>query len=92
MQKEIEVIIKGRVQMVMFRDFAKRKADNFGLYGTVENLNDNSVRIIAQGDENKLKEFIKLLKTGPMFAKVNDVDVRWKKIEEKFTDFKIVWT
>lgn len=92
MQREIEVIIKGRVQMVMFRDFAKRKADNLGLYGTVENLNDNSVRIIAQGDENKLKEFIKLINKGPIFARIEKVQIKWKEIKVKFTDFKIVWT
>ena len=58
MQKEIEVIIRGRVQMVMFRDFTKRKAGSLGLTGTVKNLKDGSVCVVAQGDEDKLNKFI----------------------------------
>ena len=88
--KEIEVNIKGRVQMVMFRDFAKRKAESLELTGTARNLEDGSVHVVAQGNENKLNKLIELLKTGPAFAKVSDVDVRWKEIGEKFTDFKII--
>ena len=91
MLKEIEVIIKGRVQMVMFRDFIKRKADKLGVYGMVENLPDDSVRVVAQGDEEKLKEFVEELKTGPQFAEVENVSIKWKEIGERFTDFKILW-
>lgn len=91
MQKKIEVIIKGRVQMVMFRDFAKRKAKALGLIGTVQNLEDGSVQVVAQGDEEKLNKFIELLKKGPTFAKVSDINVKWGQIEEKFTDFKIIY-
>lgn len=90
MQKEIEVIIKGRVQMVMFRDFAVRKAKALGLTGTVQNLEDGSVQVVAQGDEEKLNKFIELLKKGPTFAKVSGVNVKWRQIEKKFTDFKII--
>jgi len=57
MQKGIKAIITGKVQMVMFRDFVKNNANNFGLYGAVENLNNGSVRVIAQGDEEKLEDF-----------------------------------
>ena len=92
MQKEIEVIIKGRVQMVMFRDFAKKEADSLKLCGTVKNLGDGSVDVIAQGDEEKLKEFIEKLKTGPKFAEVENVEIQWRDIKERFNDFKIIWT
>ena len=91
MIKEIEAIIKGRVQMVTFRDFAKGKARSLELYGTVENLSDGSVRVIAQGDEEKLKQLILLLKEGPHFAKVEDVKVGWREIKEKSDDFKIIY-
>ena len=38
--KQIECVIIGRVQLVMFRDFARRKARKLGIAGTVENLPD----------------------------------------------------
>lgn len=95
MQKEIEIIIKGKVQMVMFRDFAERKAKAFKLTGIVENLEDGSVRIVAQGDEDKLNKFIELLQAGPMFAKISGFDVKWKGIGDNppagGNDFKIIY-
>lgn len=91
MLKTIEVIITGRVQMVMFRDFAQRKAKTLGLFGTVENLEDGSVQVVAQGDEDKLDKFIELLRTGPVFAKVKNIDIRWGETEKEFEDFKIIY-
>ena len=77
--------------MVMFRDFAMRKAKSLQLTGTGENLDDGSVRVTAQGDENKLKELIQLLNEGPKFANVEDVSVKWRETSKKFDGFKIIY-
>ena len=45
--ERIEAIVSGRVQMVMFRDFAQRKALGLRLCGEVMNLPDGTVRVIA---------------------------------------------
>jgi len=58
MIKEIECTITGKVQMVMFRDFIQRKARALNISGTVENGEDGSVRVVAQGDEKSLQTFI----------------------------------
>ena len=91
MRKEIECIIKGEVQVVMYRDFAKRKAKYLGLAGTVKNLKDGSVRVVVQGDKDKLNKFLEFLKIGPIFAKVAFIDTKWRKIKEVFEDFKIIY-
>ncbi|PIT96662.1 acylphosphatase [Candidatus Campbellbacteria bacterium CG10_big_fil_rev_8_21_14_0_10_35_52] len=91
MQKEIECIIKGRVQMVMYRDFVRRKAKSLGLSGMVKNFEDGSVRVIAQGDEDKLKKFLEFLKIGPIFAKVAYVDTKWTEAKEIYKNFKIIY-
>jgi acylphosphatase len=91
MPKEIKAIITGKVQMVMFRDFANRKANDLGIYGTVENLSDGSVGIIAQGDEENLKKFVEELKVGPQYGEVENVSIEWRDAEEKFEDFKIIY-
>ena len=44
MQERLEVIVSGRVQMVMFRDFVQRKASSLKLVGEVQNLPDGTVR------------------------------------------------
>lgn len=91
MQKRIECTIRGRVQMVMFRDFAKRNADKLGLVGSVQNMPDGSVFVTAEGEEEKLKQFIELLRKGPMFAKIRDVAVSWQEAKGDFNDFRIVY-
>lgn len=89
--KQIECVIIGRVQLVMFRDFAQRKARKFGIVGTVENLPDGSVKVVAQGSSENLLKFISYLKEGSLLAKVQDVFVNWSESEEFFEDFKIIY-
>lgn len=90
MKKRLEVNISGRVQMIMFRDFAKRKADSLGLTGTAENLNDGSVFVVAEGEEEKLQKFLGYLKKGPLFARVERIDENWLSFAGEFNDFKII--
>ena len=75
--------------MVMFRDFAKRKARGLGLTGFVKNSADGSVGIVAEGDENALRQFIELLREGPLFARVENIMIDWEKPSFEFTSFEI---
>lgn len=88
-QKRITARVAGRVQMVMFRDFAKRKARWMGLKGFVKNDFDGSVKVVAEGDEEILKRFIELLREGPLFAKVENIIVDWEKPTFEFASFEI---
>ena len=85
--KQIECVITGRVQLVMFRDFAQRKARKLGVVGSVENLPDGSVKVLAQGSEENLLKFISYLKKGPILAKVQDISVSWTEAGEFFQNF-----
>ena len=91
MRKRLECIVKGRVQLVTFRDFTKRKARRFEVVGTVENLSDGTVKVVAEGEEEKLTDFLSLLKKGPTFARVDDVLIEWKDPAEKFKTFEILY-
>ena len=91
MIKEIECKITGRVHGVMFRDFTKREARKGGLVGTVENQNDGSVRVIAQGEETSLQDFLLEIKKGPTLAKIENLSVIWREPSGKFEDFKIIF-
>ncbi len=91
MKKEIRCTITGRVQMVMFRDFVARKAHAFDLSGTVQNRDDGSVRVIAQGEEENLTQLITYLHKGPFLARVARVDVEWREPSEMFQGFKILY-
>ena len=89
--KQIECVITGRVQLVMFRDFAQRKARKLGITGTVVNLSDGSVKVVAQGSEEKLLEFISYLKRGSLLSKVQNMSVNWFVAKDFFEDFKIIF-
>ena len=87
--KRIECEVKGRVQMVMFRDFVQRKARKLELAGWVQNKADGSVAIVAEGVESALQEFVRLLWRGPILAHVEDVVVSWKDATGEFGQFII---
>ncbi|OGG47713.1 hypothetical protein A2761_02345 [Candidatus Kaiserbacteria bacterium RIFCSPHIGHO2_01_FULL_51_33] len=91
MIEEIECLVTGRVQLVMYRDFALRHARRFGIVGTVENLLDGSVHIIAQGTREKLELLLKDLKRGPILANVKDIVVVWRKPTTAYEGFSIVY-
>ena len=91
MLRQIECVISGRVQGVLYRDFARRKAIGLGLVGVVENLPDGTVRVIAQGDDSELRIFTGHLKRGSMFSRVDAVDEKWSNAPQAFSDFQIVY-
>jgi acylphosphatase len=91
MIKRFECTVSGRVQMVMFRDFTQRSARRLGLVGTVQNMPDGTVRVVAEGEEKMLLDLLEKLRVGPPFAKVERVDVVGKEATGEFTHFIIVY-
>ncbi len=89
MTEELEVIISGRVQMVMFRDFATRKAKKLGIVGFVKNNDDGTVTAIAQGERKLLERYLSYLRRGPLFARVTNVETRWGIPREQYNNFSI---
>jgi acylphosphatase len=87
--KRIHAEISGRVQMVSFRDFAKRKAERSGVVGWVRNLPDGHVEILAEGEEHSLEVFILELKRGPILARVDDVAIEWSDTTGEFSNFSV---
>ncbi len=91
MQERLEAKITGRVQMVMFRDFSQRKARRLGLVGTVQNMPNGSVSVVAEGKREDLEKFLVLLHKGSILSRVENVNVVWGVATGEFTDFKIVF-
>jgi acylphosphatase len=91
MPKRLECQIFGRVQLVMFRDFAKRNARARGLSGMVKNNPDGSVSLIAEGDEAKLRELLVLLGRGSLLARVDRVAEKWEAYLGEYQNFDIIY-
>jgi acylphosphatase len=77
--------------MVMFRDFTQRHALTLGLSGYVTNMDDGSVKVIAEGPENMLKNFSEKLRKGPVLARVRDIKETWSSATGEFHNFNIIY-
>ena len=72
--KHLNLVIHGDVQGVYFRQEAKRKADDLGVFGSVKNNSDGTVSIEVEGDNAKVDQFLSWANFGPSRAKVERVD------------------
>ncbi len=87
--KRVQLIVRGRVTGVYFRASAQREARRLGVTGWVKNRNDGSVELLAEGDEDSIKEILSWAHHGPSAARVDGVDVRWRSYTGEFADFRI---
>ncbi|MBK6691955.1 MAG: acylphosphatase [Myxococcales bacterium] len=87
--KRVQLIVRGRVTGVYFRASAQREARRLGITGWVKNRNDGSVEILAEGEEDSIKEIVSWAHHGPAAARVDGVDVRWRSYSGEFADFRI---
>ncbi|RJR31051.1 acylphosphatase [Candidatus Parcubacteria bacterium] len=84
-----EINVKGLVQGVGFRYQTLQKAREMNLKGLVENQDDGSVKIIAEGEKKAILFFADWLKTGISGAKVDDIKINWYPFKGEYNDFSI---
>lgn len=87
---ESYIKVYGRVQGVGFRFFASKLAKKYNILGYAKNLPDGTVEIIAQGGEKILQDFIKEIKIGPILAKVEKLNIIFRKPLNIFYNFDIL--
>jgi len=83
------VYVSGQVQGVFFRDSARKKAEQLGLAGWVENLPDGRVEALFEGAQEKVREMIQWCEEGPPHATVEDVDAEFEDFEESLEGFEV---
>jgi tRNA pseudouridine55 synthase len=86
---EFQAKIYGKVQGVGYRYFTEKIAKNLNILGYVKNLEDGTVEVVAQGKEEDLQKFIEQLKIGPFLAKVEKIDIIFKKPTDIYLYFEI---
>ena len=86
------IIVTGSVQQVNFRNCTRKAATALGLVGTVENLYDGSVRIVAQGSQEQLQAIVSWCETtGSPRSKVKQVTFETTEVLQLlFKSFKVV--
>ena len=71
----IHAVMRGQVQGVGFRYFARQRAEVHGVAGFVRNLPDGSVEVHAEGAPDALSSFESDLRRGPSFGRVDEAVV-----------------
>ncbi len=72
-----------------YRDEVQRIARKLGITGYVENLKPYDVRIVAEGEEEKLREFLEMIKIRRYPIFVEDIEVEWGPATGEFSYFEI---
>jgi acylphosphatase len=70
----MHIVIRGKVQGVGFRWFARVAARRLELKGWVRNLDDGSVEVAAAGSQERLDMFRRQLSQGPDGAHVESIE------------------
>ncbi|MEM4201388.1 MAG: acylphosphatase [Nitrososphaerales archaeon] len=87
--KRVIVVAKGDVQRVGYRDEVERNARKLGITGYVENIKPYDVKIVAEGDEERLKQFIENIKIQRYPIYVESLEVNWENATGEYKYFEI---
>ena len=83
-----KIVVRGKVQGVGFRNATWRKAMELGISGSVRNLDDGSVEILASATDKEFKVFENSCRKGPSNARVDRPEIS-ELDQTGFTDFSI---
>jgi acylphosphatase len=82
-------MISGMVQGVGYRFFVMRAAARHQMLGTVRNLPDGRVEVVAEGERDAMDEFKKDLATGPSLAAITDIEETDLPVTGLYRDFRV---
>ncbi|TFG89627.1 MAG: acylphosphatase [Gemmatimonadales bacterium] len=84
-----ELVIRGRVQGVFYRQSTKDTAVRLGLTGWARNCPDGSVAALFEGEKHLVEDAISWCRQGPPAARVSSVEVEWQDFQGEFATFEI---
>ncbi|HSY74311.1 MAG TPA: acylphosphatase [Dongiaceae bacterium] len=88
-RRRMEIFYSGRVQGVGFRYTAKTVAAGFEITGTVRNLSDGRVELIAEGTRAELEAFREAIRDAGLKMFIRDENINWADAQNKFRHFEI---
>ncbi len=85
----LHVYVRGEVQGVGYRAFARRYARALDVQGYARNLDDGSVEVIAEGPQRTLASFLEALKRGSPHGRVDAAEAHWEAATGEYSTFAI---
>jgi acylphosphatase len=89
-RNRMRVLYSGQVQGVGFRYSARSVAAGFEVTGTIRNLPDGTVELIAEGAKEELEGFRKAIRESGLDHFIRQEDVAWREANGEFRGFEIV--
>lgn len=89
-RSRMHIFYSGHVQGVGFRYTVKSVATGFEVAGTVRNLLDGRVELIAEGAREELEAFQTAIRDAGLGRLIRNEDVNWGDAAGDFRGFEIV--
>jgi acylphosphatase len=86
----MQVLYAGNVQGVGFRYTVKTAAAGFELTGTVRNLSDGRVELVAEGAKEELEAFRQAIRDSGLGHFIDKEAVSWSDVQGEFRGFEII--
>ncbi|HOW65425.1 MAG TPA: acylphosphatase [Candidatus Paceibacterota bacterium] len=86
----MQVDYSGRVQGVGFRYTVKSLAPGFEITGTICNLPDGRVELVAEGTRDELEAFHQAILDSGLGGLIRDTQVNWSEARGGFRGFMII--
>ena len=91
MQKQrLTVFFSGHVQGVGFRYTTKTVALGFEVVGTIRNLDDRRVELIAEGTKEELEAFLQAVRDSEVGRFIRAETCSWTEAKHQFRGFEII--
>jgi acylphosphatase len=84
------IIYEGRVQGVGFRYTVRTVTNGFEVTGTVRNLPEGTVELIAEGAKAELEDFRRAVQDSEVGRFIRRENVSWSEAKNEFRGFEII--
>ncbi len=91
MKKRVDVFFSGTVQGVGFRYTVEKMARRYEVTGFVRNLPDGRVEVVAEGEEDEVREFLRSIEDSSLGSYVRDKQVSWQDFKNQYRVFEITF-
>jgi acylphosphatase len=86
----LRVLYHGNVQGVGFRYTVKSLVPGFEVTGTIRNLSDGSVEMLAEGEKSELRAFQQAIRDSGLGSLISEEQASWAAATNEFRGFTII--
>jgi acylphosphatase len=86
----LQVLYSGHVQGVGFRYTVKTLVTGFEVTGTIRNLPDGTVELVAEGAKEELRAFQQAIRDAGLGGSITHEETSWSEARNEFRGFTII--